>query len=222
MSREYTRRLTILGQLPIAGSVVFSDDFEDTLKWTKIDGIGDSIFELDPTIAKQGSQSLHMKTRTTGAAQNDKIRANHYSHLLPSKIMTFIATFYCPNYLPMDYTQFDFFWYDGTNLNRGRVSYHPATPGWELVDSSRSPIAIPTLAVPLSVNTFHILILKINFTTGKYLSIQVDHLLVDLSTYTLEIDTNNNDSVLQKQIILNTAGATPCEIYLDQISVHEL
>ena len=222
MSKEYTRPVTILGQLPIAGTVLFVDDFEELLNWTKVDGVGDAIFELDPTIAKQGRQSLHMKTRTTGAAQADKIRANRYIHLLPSKIMSFVSTFSSPNFTPIDYLTFDFFWYDGTNLNRGYIKFKPNTPSWSYADSGDVLRPITGLDVLLSTNCFHTVIIKINFTTLKYYSLQVDHLFADLSAYALKVDTNPNPSTLQTQIVLATAGAAPCETYLDQIAMHEL
>ncbi|KKM07504.1 hypothetical protein LCGC14_1733320, partial [marine sediment metagenome] len=59
MAEEYIRPTVILGQLPVAGNIVLADGFEHLNNWTKSGGAGDSIYELDPSLAKIGSQSLY-------------------------------------------------------------------------------------------------------------------------------------------------------------------
>ncbi|GAI99933.1 unnamed protein product, partial [marine sediment metagenome] len=90
MSKEYTRSHTIYGNVALAGQIMDHDDFESLLKWVKFEGEGDSIFELDPTLAKHGNQSLYIKTRTTDAAIGDEIGAFRRTHCGLTQNMAFI------------------------------------------------------------------------------------------------------------------------------------
>ncbi len=222
MGKEYTRTLSILGLLPIAGSVIFFDDFEHNMNWTKFVGVGDYILELDPNISKQGKQSLHLKTRTTGAATNDELIITRHVHLLPSKVVSLLSNFLFPDYSKILHVMFTIEWYDGINSNISRVKFSPNTPKWEYFDSGGEYQNLPDLAIGLSNDGWHNLQLLCNFSTSKFLSLQVDHLLVDLSAHALRVVEVPADLRLHLTIDLKTIGNNPAQMRIDNIMLHEL
>ncbi|GAH66956.1 unnamed protein product, partial [marine sediment metagenome] len=217
MSKEYVRSTLILGHLPIAGSVVLVDGFENLLKWTKKAGAGDSIFELDPTIAKIGNQSLHMKTRTTDAAENDQIGALWSGHLLPSKVLTFIFSFYYPAYLPIDNILLEMIHNDGTNDHGPQLQYNPNVPSLTYRNTTPAHIEIPDLALTFDEDCWHTIQMKVNYNTGKYISIQVDHVFVDLSGLSYYQVENPLPVHSDYNIYIQASDSPPCEINIDEI-----
>ncbi len=222
MGKEYTRQATILGQIPIAGQIITYDNFEGLLHWLKYLGPGDSIFELDPSLARTGNQSLYFKSRTTSAAENDLIGGVRNFYLLPSKRMIITSSFYITNATPIKYIAFLFYWYDGAKIHTARVHYNPNTPSWEYYDSAGDPIVIPALAINFAFHTWHTVSLHANFHADKYISLVVDHISVDLSDLSLQVNTSTSYSTLATHIFLCTAGAAPASLNIDECIIHEL
>ncbi len=222
MSKEYIRPTVILGQLPIAGQIVLTENFENLLNWTKIDGEGDSIFELDPTIAKQGKQSLHLKTRTTGTDTGDIIGAQRLLHLLPAKVMSFLFSFLTPDYTKINDITLQFLWNDYVTVHTASFMFRPNTPDWRYYGSDDQFHDIPNLAIELYQDAWHLINLKINLAADLYISHQVDHLTADLTGVAVHTTTPSPASYLKTLIQFSTIGAAPAELYLDDILIHEI
>lgn len=222
MAKEYIRPTVILGQLPIAGQVVLTEDFENLLNWTKVGGEGDSIFELDPTISKQGNQSLHLKTRTTSADTGDIIGAQRLLHLLPSKVMSFLFSFLTPSLALINDITLQFQWNDYVTVHTASFRFKPNTPIWEYYGTDEEFHDIPTLAIELYQDSWHLTNLKINLAADRYISLQVDHLKSDLTGIAVHTTTPSPASYLKTLIQFSTIGTTPAELYLDDILIHEI
>ncbi len=223
MSKEYTRSVNVLGQIPIAGQVVFFDDYESILQWTKIDGAGDSIFELDPTLSKHGNQSLYMETRTTDMAEDDAISSMRSLHLLPSKVMSAFTSIYFKSFLYTKTFSFSLQFYDGTTIHYATLLFSPNTPKWEFLNSGGTYTEIPSLALKFRNETWHLLNLKVNFSTGYYLSFQADHQIIDLSGNGLYSDGVITDTALRLLHEITAVGLiSPATLNIDDTIVHEL
>lgn len=222
MGKEYTRSMSILGSLPVAGQVIFYDNFESLLKWTKTAGEGDSIFELDPSLSQQESQSLHLKTRTTSADIGDEIVAGRNMHLLPSKVLSFACLFHFSANERIEHIQFLFKWHDGSNRHSALIRYRPDNPDWAYQNTTPEFVSIPNSDVLLEALTWHLIVLRINFDTDKYLSLQINNLLFDLSAFPLFTDALATTSYLLKRISIQTSTAFPAALHLDEIIIHEL
>lgn len=222
MGKEYTRQITTVGIIPVADQILILDDFSGLLKWTKGIGAGDDIFEIDPTFAYKGDQSLHMKTRTTGASSNDEISAERSIFMSKSKVLSFSIPFYLPALDTQKYVQFSFQWTDDTNAHSCLLQYYPATPDWRVNTASGVYTPIPGTDVDLYPSTWHLMILKANFAADKYISLQIDHLLFDLSTLPIYAFGSETDIRLLISLYLITSGAAPTEIYFGEVLVHEL
>ncbi len=222
MSKEYTRSVNVLGQIPVAGQLVFYDDFEKNLHWIKSGTGGDDIFELDPTLSKHGNQSLYMATRTADAALDDFIVASRRFYLLPSKVMSIFSNFRFPDHSLMKIFTTNFLWHDGITTHTAYLRFTPNTPKWEYLNSTGGLTEIPSLALKLSNNAWHLFHLKVNFSTGHYLSLQVDHQVIDLSDIPLSISGTSDDTSMLLQHEIGTIGASPTDINIDDVLVHEL
>ncbi|MBA7479416.1 hypothetical protein ES707_14850 [subsurface metagenome] len=222
MSKEYTRLVSIVGEIPFANQIVFHDDFEHTLQWTKGGGVGDSIFELSPNISKHGNQSLHLKTRTTGAAQSDAINAERFMHLRPSKLLNLIYNFYSPNLTKAVQINLYFTFADGTNAHESSIRFNPNAPDWQYMPQGKSFTTIAGSELALNNLAWHQAILRVNFATQKYLTLQVDHLLFDLSALSYHISTSGAGLYLGTKIEIVTVDASPAELYIDDVTLHEI
>ncbi len=222
MSKEYTRIITTLGTIPVAGSILFHDDFESLLRFTKTGTGGDDIFELDPTISFSGAQSLHLKTRTTATAEDDEVLTYIKTHLHPSKLVSQIIRLYSPDFTKIKIIDFDIYFYDGVNLNRATVVFTPATPAWTYLDSAGDFPPITGAGFNILNAGWHTITLKASFATNKYISLTIDHHHFDLST--LDIRQTSAPTVLThllSQLFFTTVGASPAELYLDEYSLTE-
>ncbi|MBA7673082.1 hypothetical protein ES703_81270 [subsurface metagenome] len=222
MGREYRRLVTILGSVPVADQILIHDDFSGLLKWSKADGVGDAIFEIDPTIAYKGNQSLRMKTRTVGASEYDVISAERSIFMSRSKVLSFSIPFYLPSLTTQKRVQFSFQWTDDTDNHSCILQYDPSVPEWNVNTASGVQTPIPGSDFDLYAATWHLMILKANFAADNYISLQVDHLLFDLSTLPMYAFGSPTDIRLQCQLQILANGAAPTEIYFGEILVHEL
>ncbi len=222
MSKEYTRLVTVLGQVPVAGQIIFHDNFDGLLNFTKVGTAGDFIFELDPSVAYKGNHSLKMETRTTGAAGSDEISALHYSHLSSSKLLVASGRFLSSSFDKMAVLRLDFIFYDETNLHRAMLAYTPATPAWAYLNSSNIETPITgAIAKPFAAG-WHFYQLTVDFARNVYKSFQIDDQLFDLSDLSIYSFGSAIRRHLRSTIFFNTVGATAADLNLDEFLLHEI
>lgn len=222
MSREYTRLISVVGNVPAHGPIVLYDDFEHLLKWTKYLGEGDSVFELDPSFSFSKNQSLHIKTRTTDAAENDIIGARLLSYIPPSKRLNLSTHFSCPDYTLIKLLQFWFILFDGTNKHHSLLQLKTATPIWQYRDSIGTAIDVPDSGLLPFDNAWHRIQLLADLNTHKYIHMILDNNLFDLSALTYQHETDPKLTHLEVEIQIRNTGAAPCELHIDDFLLHEL
>lgn len=222
MGKEYTRSLTTLGSVPFSGQIILAEDFANLHQWSKVGGIGDAIFELDPSVSLTGQHSLHMKTRVSGAANYDEIAATHFSYLLPSKLLRFFTTFRIPDKTKVKSFDLTYQWYDDTDLHSAILQFFPQVPEWLFTDSAATPTLIPGSGVDLAQEAWHQVNLQLNFNSDRYVSLAIDHLLFDLSSNALRVVTDGNPSRILHTLNLISDTTGPAEIYLNNVLISEL
>ncbi len=222
MSKEYTRLVTVLGQIPVAGQIIFHDDFDGLLNFTKEGTAGDFIFEIDPSIAYKGNHSLKIKTRTAEAAESDEISAVHYSHLSVSKLLVASGRFLSPDFDKMAVLEFDFVLYDETNLNRAKVSYIPSVPSWRYLNSGNVETAIVGATAKPFAAGWHFYELIADFASNVYKSLQIDDQFFDLSGLPIYSFGSLIRRHLRSTIRHQTVGAAPSDLNLDEFLLHEI
>ncbi len=223
MSKEYTRLIAVLGNVPSHGPYLYFDDFEHLLKWTKFAGEGDSIFELDPTVAYSQNQCLYIKSRTTNAAEDDVIGAHIYTYLSPSLKLNQSIHFKCPDFTKTKTIIFYFIHYDGTYAHSAAVQFLPNTPKWQYRDINGDFQDIPLSAYSLHYNAWHRLQLEVNHNTHKYVSMTINHLHFDLFDLNYLLNPDDSTPTCFYSIInFSTIGAAPGELRIDDFLLHEL
>ncbi|GAI81611.1 unnamed protein product, partial [marine sediment metagenome] len=140
-------------------------------------GVGDSIFELDPTVAYAGNQSLHMKTRTTEAAQFDTIGARGYFYLSDTKKLDMSVHLKSPDWAKIHLLSFYFNFFDATHSHYVALDYRHDLPIWkyraldglmyDITDSDFTPLAL----------AWHRLRLQADLNTNKYVAMIFDNLI---------------------------------------------
>ncbi len=217
MGEEYTRRISILGNIPALGPVSLFDDLLDPLKWTESGTGGDTIFELDPSFSFSGKNSLHLKTRTAGAAQNDTITASRLVHIPPSKKVIASSVFYIPSKTAVLFMSFEFIYYDGTNHHTANILYYPGTPNWRYADADAGYTAIPDSGNQLLITAWHRLTFGIDFNNDLYGLVKINGRTFNLAAIPIYSDTGPPDEHLKVSVNIIAAGAAPAEAWLDTI-----
>ncbi|MBA7538213.1 hypothetical protein ES705_30487 [subsurface metagenome] len=217
MSREYTRRVSILGNIPVLGPVTLFDEFDDPIKWTKGGPGGDFIFEHDPNYSFNGRQSLHMKTRTTDSTANDIITATRYVHIPPtSKILTAFL-FSTPDRSKIDFLSLELTYDNGITAYISRLVFLPLTPTWQYNNSAGVNTNIPESTRPLKDSTWHRIAFATDFLNNKHIHALINRDLFDLSSLDLSTGAGLNEECLYISLNLKNIGANPSEIYIDTI-----
>ena len=221
MSKEYTRRFSSIGNIPSHGPFIFFDDFEDLLKWTKYEGTGDSIFELDPTVAYSKNQSLYMKTRTTGAAVDDIIGAIIETYMLPTLELNASIHFQYPNITKVKRIAFLFTFYDGTRKHIPEIHFFPNTPIWQYKGLDGDMHNIPDSAYSLRHGVFHRIQLLSNLNTDKYIALIIDNHYHNLSAYDIYNSPFAQFIYINLLISVTTFDTSPAELYIDDFLLYE-
>ncbi|MBA7569126.1 hypothetical protein ES708_10864 [subsurface metagenome] len=221
MGREYTRNISVIGAGETPLGLLFADDFEHLLKCKKLQGEGDAIFELDPSIALRGNQSLRMMTRTTDAAEGDYIAALYNLFMIPSRRIAAIFHFRLPSLTTPEYVQFQIKDYDGVNYHSASIFFYPNTPVWTYLNIGGTETAIPDSATKLYADTWHRLTLYLDLANDLYISAYINSFLLSISNLSINVDTSEYGPFTQLTIKTETAGANPVDINIDHISLLE-
>lgn len=221
MSREYTRNISIIGAAETPTDLLYADHFDGLLKWDIVAGIGDSIFEIDPTIALRGSQSLYMKTRTTDAAIGDAIGASINLFMIPSQKVQMFFHFRLPSVTTPDNLIFIIERHDGTSVHRAHIAFFPNDPIFKYLNSAGTLTPIPDSAIALTIDTWHRLTVHLDFLNDLYVTSHINDRLLDISSLSLHVPANAPQLLTQIQMKITTIGAAPTEAYCDNISIIE-
>lgn len=221
MSREYTRRLSIIGDVPAFGEVVLFDDFESSLVWTKAETAGDTIFELDITTLYSGNHSLHLKTRTTDSAEDDFIRASRRFPSPPSGLISMALLFLCPDFTPFKSLKISINVQTATSTKALVFQYDIINGVFQYRNSDGGFTNITDLTLTLAPLFWHLLRFTADPTAGfyKYFNVnEYSHYPVKIPIY----EPSNGaalSSVAHIEII--TAGAAPAELFINTFLIHE-
>jgi len=198
--------------------ILLSDDLEASLlKWTKTaTGNGDSVLERSTSVAFDALASLHMKSRTTSAAEDDSVMATRTFPIAASKAIKFrVPAWRFEDVDENKYVIFHIEWYDGANYYHAAVRYDVINQAWDYLNSANDWSEVIATHI-LAAETWHSLELDIDFVHTSYLRLLVDDRTNVFSStlfYTIA------DAVTLAQAIVSlettTQGATPAEAYFD-------
>ncbi len=221
MSKEYTRRLSILGSIPRHGPIVFFDDFEDLLKWVFTATGADFIAELYTNLALYGNQSLHLKTRTTGTADGDSVIADVFISMHDSQTLKLTAPFRITSLTDLEFIGIQFSLFDGTNENRAGIFYYGNTPDLRYWDATGNRVPITGSGQTLRADIWHTFHLLVDMSSGSYISAGVNQNIFSLAGVPFLESADATNSSLKVSLRIEAAGATPAEAYFDEFLITE-
>lgn len=221
MSKEYTRRLSIFGLSPEYGEIYLYDNMEGAEMWTG-EGTGTDFFaEFSDARPHHGTRSLHIKSRTTGAAEDDYARVYRHCFLPPSKKLGQISTFILGDITKLKSFALAFTYYDGINDTHAVLTYLVALHKWQYKNSLGGETDVPGADIALIDYRPHRASIATDFNRNEYISFTIDDELFPLTNLPLYSIPNGFDRHLNLLYQITTSGANPAEVYINSVLLHE-
>lgn len=188
---------------------------EHVLKWQFFGTGGDDVHEKSQVQVYSGDYSLHLKTRTTGAAYGDYLSARRYTHVLPVKKLGVGVVFYAVEWATMSEMEFSLVWTDGSTLHTIRVRYVGSK--WQYFGSASSYHDIPGGSQGIDRLWWHRLHFRVDLNRHKYTQFNCNALDIDVSNLSYPTAASASKEALYFEFNITTSGALPCEAYFDQL-----
>lgn len=222
MGKEYLRDITVIGLVPSLGPVILFDDMEDLFKWSESDGVGDFVFEKDSAVAFNGSASLHMITRTAGAAPADVVTAWRRFYQRPGKRYRVELLWNLAANARCNLVTFKVSIMDGSAEHRAAVFYDSQNLKWLYMDSGSVPRDVVDGAQNLCEGAWHRLMFEIDEVKGEYLRMVSDGLEIDLGGTAYY--NPSNGAVIKGSVLfsIKSQSTAPPEINIDDVLIMEV
>lgn len=196
------------------GNVVFMDDFEGAvLQWeTGGLGVGD-VEDISVGNARNGSQSCIL---TAGAGVVGQAYIYKYLGILnPGKIG--LETSFTVN-SSTTYVSFQFWYYDGTEVHRGYMTYDlPNTRWFYFNDAGGDTILANGVDLRTTNSPWHTAKLVLDTNTDNYVRFIYNNTEIDMSNIGLYHTADASDSMVQIGITHYSNNAAIKSIYIDNV-----
>jgi len=220
MAKEYIRRMIIGSPYwpYTVGGVLLEDDMEGIFSWVG-SGTGAYTCEQSRTYRYKGDFSMHLKTRTSGAAAGDIVGARRTVCIIPTKKLMLSLFYYPVSGEDMDTLSFNLVHYDGTYRHQAACSYSYTDKVWSYLDSENTLVVISGSSQNLYPAAWHSLALTVDFATGNYGSFVSDGASFDLSGNSYYQEATTAQERLEIYFEIKTAGESPVETYYDYVRI---
>ena len=222
MGEEYVRQILLLGYVPTLGPVVLYDDMEGLLKWTKEDGVGDSVFEKNATVAYNGSYSLHMKTRTTTATAGDLISGYRSTFQRTGGRYRIEFLMRIDASASAASTWVKVLIANGVDGKTWKISYDEVNAKWQYFEKTSGLIDIPGGGQSLVADQFHRVMFEIDENKREYISFTCDGLYVDMRGFLCDVVAGAAPVNMKVSFGLVAGAAPPGELYIEDVLVMEM
>lgn len=222
MGKEYTREILVLGQVPHLGPVALYDDIEDYLKWIKANGVGDSVLEKSQTLVYNGDYGLHIKSRTTAAAEDDFVSGYRLLYQRPGRRYRFECLFVPDAIAAVKLIYFKLLISDGVLQHQVFVSMDRASGKWTYKSSGGGTADFPGGDQALVADSYHRVLFEWDESKKQITRLVCDGL--ELSGLELDYYTTASAAAVSMRVDVGLqAGASPPgEIYVDDVLVLEI
>ena len=222
MPRDFFGNYPIVAGLGFSRDVNVLDDCEGAMTWIISGTGGDDVHENAAVAAFQGAYGLHLKTRTTDAAEDDYLMVQKRFDMPASNLLVARLKIAPVNPDKIKYLDVNLGIDDGVQPYLGAVRfdfdagkvYHAKSPtGWT---------EIPALATVFSTLTWYTLELSVDCGAHTYLNVRFNGLSADLSDQALQPNGATNGRAAYLYTNQTTWAGHPAEVYLDNIYVGEI
>lgn len=216
-----------LGQFQLSSNMHFSkgvlcmDDCVGAMNWTKSGTGGDDLLEHAAAAAFFGATGLHLKTRTTDAAQNDSIVAQKNFDFPASGLLVYRAKLNSPSLAAANSISLQTNACAADTLNSFSLNYNPAGPALYYIASGGNPIELTGANIEITDNQWQTIEIVLNLLTMTAISVTWCGHTYDLSGVGMFIGIPDSATYTQLRISLITTAAAPAELYADAIYAGE-
>lgn len=222
MGEEFIRRIMVLGEVPLLGPVILFDDIEGLFKWSKTGTGADYVVEKDAAVAYNGSACLHLKTRVTGAAENDFAQAARYHFQRPGKRYRLECIFQIKVRADCKYVFFCGEIYDGSVGHFCGIRYDSQNGKWQYRTGLTAYTDVPGGSQNLIEGRWHRFLVEYDEHKKEFVRLIADSLEVPLagkSYYSAASATAIHQTTWVEVVAQST---TPPEVYVDDVLVMEV
>jgi hypothetical protein len=221
MGRDHFPNLPVGAGMGFSKDVLLLDDCEGTFNYIISGTGGDDVHAYATAAAFTGTYGMHLRTRTTAAAQFDIVTAQKLMSYPESGLLVGRWRVATPAVAPCGQITLELMIDNGAQIYYGAILLMPATGVVNYVNAAGAGVAIPAAAFTFVAGTYYLVELQINCRTRRYISALINGTRVNLSALDLynPAASAGRGSMLLVQVV--AAGAAPAAVYLDNLYVGE-
>jgi len=213
MGEEYTRRVTVVGSLPVEGSLIFHDDFESTFRWASA-AEGNGAATKSATRSRSKANSMKLTTDSGTPASGQTCEGKIQLALPPSQRVQCVAYFRIDTLTSFATLTQRLEFFDGVNkLSAGirmdvtnEILQSRSAGGWANITGSD---------IDINTGGWNRFAFTIDYQTSKYISADINHLRLDLSAVELVSSASAVAGKLDYFFGITNDGANQITAYID-------
>lgn len=219
MSQEYTRQLSIIGNIPHLGPILYFNDFSGNLILSST-GTGSETMKRDISTFLSPPASLSLGTQPSTPLTDDQAAVSAKIRILPTKQIFFHTIWIHDNGNNSGLWEFHIQLDDNTNLHQAAVRFILASNKWVYLNVNNTWTDIPSGAQAISSSTWRHLSLGVDFNLNRYLFLESANLKLDMSniSYRLTSSSGQLDSFWRCKMTLTQDGERSY-LNLDQVLI---
>lgn len=219
MGKEYTRSLSIIGNVPSLGSVIYFDDFETGFDWYT-EGIGTEIAEKSNEAPYQGAYSMKLGTQASTPLEADWVKASRYIPVPSSKLMVIEFLIFSNTSKPFGDLELYFQSDDLSNIKKSAFFWDFDTKLWHYRNSAGSYTSIPGSSFKPTGKSWSRVRAVIDLYSNKYVSLQINNIVLDLSAHSFSVEASADASTALVWLrVYSSADGTEAITYIDNFLI---
>lgn len=219
--RDHLGNAQVGAKLGFARGVLLLDDCEGTFTWAKSGTGGDDVAERAAAAAFEGVYGIHIRTRTTGAAAGDGLDLSRIVGFGESGQLVYRMQLCLPDVSVVSVVRMEVYVYDGANMYLGTIRLTPNTPRFEYFSSVPAFTEIPSLALLVNDGQWFTIEMVLNVLSGEFITVTFNGVTADLAGVGMFDAGATTDRYLMVWFGLDTIGAAPAAMYVDNVSLTE-
>jgi len=227
MPREYERRIYVTGFTTIGGPVVLADDFEGAFNWTISGYPTGTDFEggYATDLSFSGNACMVLKTRATNPSEGDWVSAQRYINIGATRKILLDCRFRFDLFVSLYEGIYFTIFYIAPNENElyeARLKYSPSDGKWYYYSQIGTFTEISN-SVQLRHDAWHRVRASFDLKNYKYMQLQVDSVVYDLSDYSIPYSTTTwaGEYATVGFMVINSASSQ-VKAYFDDVLVLEM
>ena len=219
MGQEYTRTLNIISDGAPNATIQLYDDLNGGLMWEKDTGLGDCVVELTTAKGFSYLKSLHIKTRTTDAAEGDSVIVSRSFPYPGSLKIAVEALFYIADISKIQSINIACNYANGVNSYLSELLWQSIDNKFYFRTDGETSYEIPNAIQPLLSSAWQKISFEIDVNTNQYIKAIINN--ISYPAPNINIYNQGEFAYVVSSILLSivTIGAEPAEAWFDNIAV---